>query len=108
MNGGANPIFFDNYRKGGAVCCGLRFQAHLNAVSNAVCGFGTFYVRFAVLDENSSFWSNFWKALLPRVEETTYKNARSMVRKAHPCQTAPTAPPFLGIVSKIMLILGYC
>ena len=37
---------------GGAVCYGVRFQAHLNAASTAVCGFGTFemrfYVRFAV------------------------------------------------------------
>ena len=60
------------------MCCGLQFQEHLNAVSSAVCGFITFLgrgfpqisMRFAVLDENSSFWSNFRKAVLPREEES--------------------------------------
>ena len=28
--------------RGGAVFCGLRFEALLSAVSSAVCGFGTF------------------------------------------------------------------
>ena len=56
-------------------------------------GFPQILMRFAVLDKNSSFWSNFRKTFLPRVKETTDKNARSMARKAHPRQTAPTAPP---------------
>ena len=56
-------------------------------------------MRFAVLDENSSFWTNFQKTLLPRVEYITYKNVRSIVRKAHPRQTAPTAPPPYKVVS---------
>ena len=78
---------------------GLRFWNLWNAVLCAVCGFITFSgcgfpqisMRFAVLDENSAFWSNFRKALLPKVEETTHKNVRSMVIKSHPRQTAPTA-----------------
>ena len=72
----------------------LRFQVHLNAVSSGFMtfsgrGFPQILMRFAVLDKNSSFWSNFRKTFLPRVKETTDKNARSMARKAHPRQTAP-------------------
>ena len=75
------------------MCCGLRFQARFAVLVplkyGFMCGlrFRNFSgrglpqisMRFAVLDEISSFWLHFWKALLPRAEETTYKNACSMV-----------------------------
>ena len=83
---------------------GLRFRYLWIAVLCAGCGLITFAgrgfpqisTRFAVLDEKSSFWANFWKSLLTRVDEITYQNARSMARKANLHQTAPTAPPHVG------------
>ena len=50
---------------------------------------------------------HFRKALLPWVEETTYKNARRMVRKAHPRQTTPTAPPPLTTPGGVSLGAAY-
>ena len=59
---------------------GLWFWYLWNAVLCAVCGFMTFsgrgfpqiLMRFAVLDKNSSFWSNFRKTFLPRVKTTRH------------------------------------
>ena len=70
LQGFESNYFTLQIKWGGCSVLRVAFQAHLDAVSSAVCGFPQISMRFAVKMkiENSSFWSKFRKSVLPRVE----------------------------------------